>query len=375
VASNPHEPDDIVEHTWATIEAGEVPAPTWALLRRLMNRDGQAPAIAKAGAWAIDVLERELGVDWPSKQFDRQGFVPAFALWSTGHSAAFHELLEVALRLDARRSEPGFAALRKVLRDDHRHAFLQLEVASLAAAAGHSVAFERAVDGSPVDVTFGSVSVEAFTLFTDQELRSSQRYSERLMAERRHLEFVHGVALDGGISIRLDEAGTANWLTELGEVAQRVSVTGLVERFVGAGWDVTVSPEPVAGSGFRGPPIEGRGWERISARVRGKAAQLEGPGGGRWLRADLRDGTYGFTGWSRQPFGERYGDLAIKLAQDIGAAAIDGIVVSSGAVFVQGTMIEESCRTATGASAIARGLGSYRGRETLVVPLTGQAMA
>jgi hypothetical protein len=112
---------------------------TWRALRVAIQRaPTRSDAWRLAGSWAIDVLEDELGTDWPRTVVSKssEGSAGELALVA-GHTIAYTNLLELALRLTLLSKVPGFAKARRPIATDPRidqlaHSRIQLEVAALA---------------------------------------------------------------------------------------------------------------------------------------------------------------------------------------------------------------------------------------------------
>jgi hypothetical protein len=137
-----------------------LPPLSWDLLHEMMGRaDGRSEAWRHAGSWAFDVLQAQLGDDWPATVASKHphGGAPQLA-WASGHVVAYAQVLELALRLTLLRTVSGFAKIRRALRLDPRpaqlaHTEMQLEVAGLALRSGLAPELEPASHrGRPADV-------------------------------------------------------------------------------------------------------------------------------------------------------------------------------------------------------------------------------
>lgn len=150
----------------------------WSHWRDLMQHSSRCPEGRRAGAWALEVLEEELGQDWLSRVLQVEHDVIPEIKMSWFHGPAFVGLLAMALALARCRKVPGYAKVRDAmsndLRDDIRfHGLLQLEVTSLGLARGHAAVFEerRRPSGAPVDVVLrtdvAELAVETRVVFID----------------------------------------------------------------------------------------------------------------------------------------------------------------------------------------------------------------
>jgi hypothetical protein len=107
-----------------------------------------------------------------------------------GHPAAYFELIELALWLEALRDCEGFADLLRSLKRDARddvvpHLRLELEVGALAVAAGYGVRFERPVPdsskNSDVTIDLGEgqpLLVEARVILQDDRAVANSRFTD-----------------------------------------------------------------------------------------------------------------------------------------------------------------------------------------------------
>src|SRR4051812_20728231 len=98
-----------------------------------MSRSQRSDGGKAAGLWAIDVLERQLGRDWPELVWKAERRMPPELANASGHAVAFAELLDFALQLELLREAPGMGKVRRTLMTDLRsqaraHTRVQLQL-------------------------------------------------------------------------------------------------------------------------------------------------------------------------------------------------------------------------------------------------------
>lgn len=81
---------------------------------------------------------------------------------------------------------------------------------------------------------------------------------------------------------------------------------------------------------------------------------------------------WAFTNWAAQPLQSKLEDVVAALTQTLGGAAPAGVVLSSGAALYPGDVPEETVVVGS-AIALRRAVAPLRARETLIVPLLGDA--
>ena len=351
-----------------------------------MQHSSRCPEGRRAGAWALEVLEEELGQDWLSRVLQVEHDVIPEIKMSWFHGPAFVGLLAMALALARCRKVPGYAKVRDAmsndLRDDIRfHGLLQLEVTSLGLARGHAAVFEerRRPSGAPVDVVLrtdvAELAVETRVVFIDQSMRVGRELSNRLSDAMHRLSFGCDVQFAGcqkpmgSISDTLtanDVEGILSSIEKAAALAKEEHRPVTVEHPL---VDLRCLPMSSAesGMGYEIPAGTGRGLDRTALILQDKAGQM-GKSGAGWLRIDLLDGTFGFSTWSQLRFPTRVSAIAAFVTDALkDAAHVRGVVVSSGALPCYGFLDEQSTRHGS-TFGLRRRVDVYRGRETVVVP-------
>lgn len=358
------------------MEPGEGPERMWCELERAARQSQRpGPALA-AHLWALNIVRDVLGDDWPEHHLATNGHLPNLLPLAAVHPVAFQELLELATRAQSLRTLPGFARLRRDVTRDVAprrmvHTLLQLELGDLGALSGLRVAFEHGA-ASPADVTVGAITFEVAVVSSDLGFRDDREYSDRISAALWQLRATYRVDIDGHLGQRLDPESTTEWLMDLDAACQQAVVSGQSVKVTTPDGSVTVHPPTRQGPcRFEGPPMLGAGWERTARRLREKDVQAR-RSGARWLRVDLRDGTFGFSPWYQQPFGQRADTLAATVRVTMDETAFDGVAVSSGALCAfqgldTGTFVHPDGQTAR-----SYWIGPARARELYVVPLTAR---
>ena len=358
----------------------------WSHWRDLMHHSSRCPEGRRAGAWALEVLEEELGRDWLSRMLQVEHDVIPEVKMAWFHGPAFVDLVAMALALARCRNVPGYAKVRDAmsndLRDDVRfHGLLQLEVASVGLAGGHAAVFEewRRPSAAPVDVVVridvAELAVETRVVFIDQSMRVGRELSDRLSDAMHRLSFGYGVQFAGcekpmgSISDALtanDVEGILSSIEKAAALAKEEHRPVTVEHQL---VDLRCLPMSSAesGMGYEMPAGTGRGLDRTALILQDKAGQM-GKSGARWLRIDLLDGTFGFSTWSRLRFPTRVGAIAAFVTDALkDAPHVRGAVVSSGALPCYGFLDEQSTRNGS-TFGLRRRVDVYRGRETVIVP-------
>jgi len=180
----------------ATEPAGgedQYPQPTWELIGSVMEDSGRSPAWRAAGRWALDVLAAELGPMWPVEAVNQFGEIPLPLLLASGHTVAYAQTLELALRVHLLRDASGFADARNEIKGDRRvdramHFSLQMEVAGLAHRCGWPVTLEHGRP-APADVTIaspaGPLVVELKVLGPSQQAKHRGQQIEKAFGRLR----------------------------------------------------------------------------------------------------------------------------------------------------------------------------------------------
>lgn len=350
------------------------PDPTdWGTWNSLIEGGLRNQSWKSAGRWALETLGRHLGHDWPHRAWTKYS-IPTFLAWSSSHTIAFAQLLEVALRVELLRDHSGAGKLRRVLRQDPReeqiaHLALQLELGGLALQQGYDVAFEQAARSSqPIDVEIrlpnGPVGIETFAILEDDHSRTAHREVDDLFAGIQRIEWRHGVSFRIAFFDRLTPLQAEVFLSALDHAASR----GGDDRreLVIEGIAVEMFPDSHAdGSGLSGPAIGGDLWPRMAGLLTRKAEQARGSGAS-WLRVDALQGLWQFTEWSALPLVEKLGVLRDALQPLLRANAhIAGLVITSGPAMAQGVFENEEVKD--GGLALRRLLEPLRVRETIVI--------
>lgn len=356
--------------------------PDWSMWRHLMRRSNRSPAGIETGLWAMDVLEKTLGSDWPGRVRRREGAVPPEVAWSSAHAAAFAELVELALRLKLLENVPGIARVRQDLRrnlEGHRrlHAGVQLEVAGLAKMAGHKVTLETpAADRkTPVDVVFRAgpivLAVEAKVIMLDDLSRAGMAFADEVTTHLTRIQMAYDIAFDGELNRKLSPVELAEWAAILTVAAAQVAAEDEERTVIHPSGTIRLIPGRKAdGAIFRGPAQSSSGWPRIATVLHAKARQGVRAGAS-WLRVDVRDGLWQFSSFARSDLSNKLTALADAVQQELQSVkGLDGVVVTSGACQTQGVFKAETCRQPDGRIALRRLIEPVRVRECVVLPLT-----
>jgi len=353
----------------------------WSLWQDWMRRGGRCEAGQQAGLWALGVLEKHLGSDWLQRVVSAEGTPPAEVAWAISHAAPYAELLRWAARLEACAALPGFAQVRRQLRQDLReeareHCMLQLELAALATRVGWEAAFERRmVAGPPVDVHViaptGELAVEMFTVLTDDQLQAEQRLAEMISSKVSQIEFVHKVFFAGRVTNPLTAETAVSFIAAVEAAARQVVATGEPQRVNHPLVEMEALPNALATPGtVRELPLgPGRGWERTAARLRQKAGQAASSGA-TWLRLDVEDTMWQLTPWAQQPLHRKTIELAEAACEAVaGVDHLHGLVLSSGTTTALMDRSGASTWPPGRHLGLRRAISELEARETIVVGL------
>jgi hypothetical protein len=321
-----------------------------------------------------------MGTDWPERYWKVSGHVPNEVNLGSAHVSALGNLLDFALRLSVLDSASGVGKVQREmktdLRDDRRrHCALQLEVGALAARAGYAVAFEdrSRPDSAPSDIVLRgkqTLRVETFAIIRDKRSQESAAYWERLLHSMKLIEWQHDTPIAGAINDQLDDTASIELLRMVEQAAKDTAATGEEHAVSWRGAELRVLPSGTTDYQLQTGVEESVSWPRIARRLRQKAKQAQGSGGG-WLRADILDGTWQFTPWARAGLRAKIDEMARQVRPLLShISGICGVVLSSGAGLAQGQFVGESARSIGESYGLRRVLPAVRVRETMIVPVS-----
>jgi hypothetical protein len=360
------------------IKPGEdVPPLSWDVLHSMMaSSNGWSEAWRQTGDWALDVLEGQLGPDWPElvRNKNPTGGAPMLA-WAAGHVSAYVSLVELALRLDLLKGCPGFAKARTAIRSDPRPGQLvasemQLEVAGLALRIGCNPTLEPSHEGCrPADIAFetktGEYIVEARAVLTSAAWEGGSEWTDALFEDIRQVESRYAVRCEGEVSRVLNDDARKLLLEAIETRAQLVAAGLEAPRIVDVGASLQIyQRDRRPAGGLRGPELHGDSWSRIAGRIREKVDTAT-ESGANWLRLDARNGLWQFSDWATRPLMAKAELLETVVRDALGT--FHGIIASCGSVLRQGDFSDESVTAWPGVVAVRRTLPFVRVRETVVV--------
>ena len=362
---------------------GDQPGLSWPLLRELHASAERSAEWHDAALLALDVLENELGTEWPAA-VEKCGAANYLVL-SSSNAFAFARLLELALRLHLLRAVPGMARVRKALRYDPRldelaHAILQLEVAALASRDGFELELEPRTAGvpRPPDVRVGvagrTVTVEAFASFRPDRSVAADAQAHKLSDAILAVGSRHGVSISGDIHRLLSEGEMTALIEMLERTARVVSDGTSAASVVLPAVDLIVGRQEVERSGrlsIHLPTVDL--WARLARRLLAKAEQSVSSRA-TWLRLDVLDALWLLTPFGRLPLIRKIELLVPRLRELLAPCAhLEGVVVSDGAATVNFDAYDETVETTECAIALRRRIDGFRTRETIIVPLRSEA--
>lgn len=363
---------------WAPV-GPDLPEPSWALVRALMDRPSQPTNRREVGLWAVDRLEQYLGPDWAGLAFANDPSLRHLLVWSGAHVDAVFFVVELAVRLELLNDVPGIAKIRSQLKTDVKyalagHAQLQLETATFARQSGTQVRLEvKACRGrSPADLMVAvgdqSMPAEAKVLFTDDEFHVISNVSDRLASARMAIELRHHASLQVTVDRVPDDVDAVIDFMEQTAIASLLTAE-VVEREQDGVHVVAFPSDKPDRSRFAGPPIGGDAWERLGAALREKAGKryADRPA---WLRLDVRNGLWQFTPWATLPLADKAAMAVDQVRRELGGYKVAGAVLSSGCLRPPGPVDEDTWHASSGtASALRRCVPAGRVRETIILPV------
>jgi hypothetical protein len=355
--------------------------PTWDDYEALLERANRGPAYHEAAAWALTELRDVLGDDWLRRAAESERPPPLLRqLVSLGwHTLALAEVLEWALRLRLVRELPGAAKLRRdlvrnAMEGRTLHTALQLAVAAPAVRLGWAVALEpaRAKEDPPADLLVaapaGDMLIETRVRSESDVTREARHAVNNAMDRLFFIGAKHDVWIEGQLGRFPSES-------ELDDIERCVAVWTSSDT-AAAGWSaegiaLRMVPRHRALGRLTGPPVQTDSWQRLTGALTEKAGRMQ-RSGAQWLRILPLTGMWAFTSWATQPLERKLEDVVEALTETLGGAAPAGVVLSSGAALHGGDVPEESVVVGS-AVAVRRAVTPLRARETLIVPLHGNA--
>ena len=216
------------------------------------------------------------------------------------------------------------------------------------------------------------LQAETFVILRDERSQEAAEYWDWLMAHIRRIGWTSGAGISGDLGERLDRDVSAELLRLIEAAALAAVATGDEQPVEFQEARLRLLPPGSTTYQLRGGVEEGKGWPRIEAKLIQKARQASSAGGG-WLRADVLDGMWQFTPWARAGLRAQIDEIARLIQPVLGPVqGIDGVVLSSSALFAQGEFYGESARTDDGCYGLRRVLPAVRVRETMIVPVTAR---
>lgn len=357
----------------------EAAAPSWDELLRYMSGSLRRPEFQSSGAWAISELRRRLGEHWPERAWTPYGLPSGFDA-AGFHTIAHCELLELALRLHSLDRLSGRGRAQRALRGDAAHsqvmhARIQLELAALAQQLGRTTVLEsRAISPKdPVDVLVGEMPIEVFAVPPEDVENERRRAASEILDWLFMFGISHQVHIAGEVRSLLTSEERALLENELIRAAVHVREGAGEQQISDVDYKLTVMRrEDATGRSLSGPTLRSDAWRKPAGRLRKKAQQARASGV-RWLRCDVRNGLWQFTGLNKLSLKERAAQLAAATRQVmVEYAHIDGVVLSCGSLQAQSSFTDETTRGHSGEIGMRRVIFPLRVRELIVIPTNDQ---
>ncbi len=360
----------------ALLLSPEVPLPTWALVRELLDQSIRSTAWRRAASWTIDVLEDDLGPTWPVDAVERFGELPIPLLLAGGHTLAFVQTVELALRVRLLESTKGFARTRRERRGNPElgrvlHFSLQAAIGTLAQRLGWDVHLEPG--RPPADVWFEAdgqrVTVETRVLGPSDMERGHHDEVDRVMnrvkdTARRRGVWAHGEILLVPSDTALNDL--ANWISAS---AGLVLGGGVVRPYRQPGFNLELVPlDKAQGLRLTGPVGRENLLPRFVRSLYEKLPRMRNSGA-EWLCVENFTGLFGLTEWGQLDMPRKVSMLESAIREGLPKETIGGIVACSGVAHFNGTVNEESAESPAGALGLRYPVFPWRAREVIVIPL------
>lgn len=354
----------------------QVPIPTWPVLRELLTQDDRSAAWRHAASWTIDVLEDVLGPTWPERAIEQFNELPIPLILAGGHTLAFIQTVDLAMRLHLLRSVEGFGRARKELRGNRAlgralHFSFQATLCGLAQKRGWPVQLEPG--DPPADLCFDAhgrrTTVETRVLGPSQEDRELNAAVERVTDRVRTKAMSHGVWTAGAISSLPSDDECAELEAWIEASADFVRSGGALPRYADGPFDIElVRREDAQGKRLTSPGGTSDLLSRLLATLKSKEEQMQVTDT-EWLCVENYTGIFMFTEWGWSPMPRKLSLLEEVVHGAFAEPAIAGVVICSGVSHFNGTVNEEHAETKSGAIGMRYAIEPRRAREALVIPL------
>jgi hypothetical protein len=358
----------------------EAPLPTWTLVRELLGQSLRSPAWRRTANWTIDVLEADLGPTWPVDAVERFGELPIPLLLAGGHTLAFVQTVELALRVQLLEGTNGFARTRRERRGNPAlgrvlHFSLQATIVVLAQRLGWDVHLEPG--RPPADLWFQAdgqrITVETRVLGPSDMGRDHHDEVDRVMNRVRDAARKQGVWAHGDISLVPSETALNDVVNWISASAGFVLGGGVVQPYRQPGFDLELV-RLGEGQGLRltGPAGHENLLPRFVRALHDKLERMRNSGAG-WLCVENLAGLFGLTEWAQLDMPRKVAMLENAVRAGLPDATIGGIVACSGVAHFNGTVNEESTVSPTGALGLRYPVFPWRAREAIIIPLRDEA--
>jgi hypothetical protein len=340
--------------------------------------------LRSAGQFALDVLERELGAGWPTYAGSKFG-VPEELPFSRTHIFALIRVIELGLRLDLLKANPGMGKVRRTLkrspsREDLQHITIAMEAGALAVMNGFDVEFEPILhEGAPpIDIALRGklpLAVEVRSIFRDEASIEASNYADQLKNVIHALRMNPGVAIGGEIACVLDSDIVSSIAQELTARARFVAAGGISPaiQLAGVNLHVRIPGNPDDESLSIAIPMEDH-WRRLRERLQEKSRRAA-QSGAQWLRFDSLDFLWQLGPLAQMSLSQRLTELSDRVVEWLRPFGhIRGLVLTDGAWMLTVNTPDETHQDARRGLAMKRRLDPFRARETLIVPLFDEAL-
>jgi hypothetical protein len=358
----------------------DVPLPTWALIREMLDHSIRSPAWRRSASWTMDVLEDDLGPTWPVDAVERFGELPIPLLLAGGHTLAFVQTVELALRVRQLESIKGFARTRRERRGNPElgrvlHFSLQAAVGTLARRLGWDVHLEPG--RPPADLWFEAdgqrVTVETRVLGPSDMERGHHDEVDRVMNRVRDTARRHGVWAHGEILLVPSDAALNDLADWISASAGFVLGGGVVQPYRQPGFNLELVPlDSAQGLRLTGPAGRENLLPRFVRSLHDKLPRMSNSGA-EWLCVESLTGLFGLTEWGQLDMPSKVSLLESAIREGLPDETIGGIIACSGVAHFNGTVNEESTESPTGAIGLRYPVFPWRAREAIVIPLRSDA--
>jgi hypothetical protein len=359
----------------SSAESGDPPPPDWTLLRDWVDNESRPSGWRRAGIWALDVLERELGPRWPERTWINFGAVPGMLVMAGAYVFAYLEMLELALKLTLIRDADGYQRLVKNLKRNPvpaelAHLRVQLEVAGFARRAEYGLVLEPALkQGTRTDLILRGMAeefaVETAVMLRSDEAVSSAYWMDRINYSLMDISSKHDVGFTASFARELSEDETEELMATVSAAASFVARGGAIPAIETLNVTIEVHPDNSVYK-ITGPRHEVDSGAKLESLLADKAVQTRGPLP-TWICIHSLEGLFLIREWNAASASAKLSALAERIQPTLeNEPHVAGVVISNGAAYYDIRQDGDEAESPDG-TAIRQPIPPFKHREVFVV--------